>query len=245
MTGSKIIAMIPARKGSVRLKAKNLALLNGRPLISYPIQAAIDANIYDRIILNADDDTFKKIADEYKVEFYKRPAELGSSTSKIDSVIYDFMNNFPSQVLAWVNPASPLQTGKEIRDVTDYYFKREIDTLITVKDENVHCAYNGKPINFTIDDEFAQTQDLIPVQRFVYSVMMWRGCVFREDFEKKGRAAFSGKIGYFPVSRESAIIIKKPEDLKLAECILKGMELVTSDNIQYDPLFDKIEKARD
>ena len=31
----RIIAMIPARIGSTRLKMKNLALLNGKPLIAY------------------------------------------------------------------------------------------------------------------------------------------------------------------------------------------------------------------
>jgi CMP-N-acetylneuraminic acid synthetase len=32
-----IVAMVPARMGSERLKMKNLALLNGQPLISYAI----------------------------------------------------------------------------------------------------------------------------------------------------------------------------------------------------------------
>ena len=36
-----IIAMIPARIGSTRFKMKNLALLDGKPMISYAIEAKI------------------------------------------------------------------------------------------------------------------------------------------------------------------------------------------------------------
>ena len=41
----KIIAMIPARIGSVRLKKKNLILINNQPLIYYAINAAKKSNI--------------------------------------------------------------------------------------------------------------------------------------------------------------------------------------------------------
>jgi CMP-N,N'-diacetyllegionaminic acid synthase len=72
----KIIAMIPARIGSTRLKMKNLALLNGKPLIAYSILAAKQAGVFDRIVINSDSHIFKSIADSYEVEFYKRPVHL-------------------------------------------------------------------------------------------------------------------------------------------------------------------------
>ena len=42
----KIIAMIPARKGSKRLKNKNLSLINGKPLIYYSVKAAKESKIF-------------------------------------------------------------------------------------------------------------------------------------------------------------------------------------------------------
>ena len=58
-------AMIPARLGSTRLKMKNLALLNGKPLIYYAIKAAQDSNVFDRVVLNSDSEIFKKIGFVY------------------------------------------------------------------------------------------------------------------------------------------------------------------------------------
>ena len=47
----KIYAMIPARIGSSRLKIKNLAFLNGKPLIYYAIKAAKESGVFDKIII--------------------------------------------------------------------------------------------------------------------------------------------------------------------------------------------------
>jgi hypothetical protein len=59
----KIVAMIPARIGSERLKKKNLALLNKKPLIYYAIHAAKKSKIFKEIYINSDDKVFKKIYD--------------------------------------------------------------------------------------------------------------------------------------------------------------------------------------
>src|SRR3990167_4794104 len=159
--------MIPARIGSTRLKMKNLALVNGKPLIYYAIEAAKTSGVFNKVVLNSDSEIFAEIARRYDVEFYQRPRELGSSTTKSDSVVYDFMSKYPSDVLAWANPTSPLQTGDEIKEVIDYFIKEKLDTLITTKEEQVHCVYQGKPVNFRMEGIFAQTQDLEPVQPFV------------------------------------------------------------------------------
>ena len=83
--------MIPARIGSTRLKMKNLALINGKPMIYYAIQAAKDSNIFDKIIINSDSEIFSEIAERYGVEFYLRPKRLGGSEIKSDDVVFDFI----------------------------------------------------------------------------------------------------------------------------------------------------------
>lgn len=234
------IAMIPARMGSTRLKLKNLALLDGKPLMAYALQAAKASKVFDRVILNCDSELMGEIAQEYGVEVYVRPQKLGSSTTKSDDVVYDFMCQYPSDSLAWVNTTSPLQTPDEIRGVVNYFEQENLDTLVTVRNEQVHCVMGGNPVNYDPDVPFEQTQSLMPVQRFVYSVMMWRTESFMQNYRVRHHAFFSGKVGFYPVSKLSSVIVKTAEDLAMAEALWRGTKSRTSFNVLYDQAAQKV-----
>lgn len=232
--GHKITAMIPARMGSTRLLRKNLALLNGKPLVYYAIEAAKQSGVFDKIVLNSENEAFAAIAKQYGVDFYRRPKELGESSVKSDLVVYDFMRNNPGEITAWVNSTSPLQTGDEVKNVVRFFCDDDLDSLITVREEQVHCLYNWRPLNFKEEEVFAQTQGLVPVQRFIYSVMMWRNKTFQQAYEKQGFALLCGKTGYYPVSKESSLIVKTEEDLRLVEYIMAGREIRRNYRLDYE-----------
>ncbi len=239
-----ILAMIPARLGSVRLKAKNLALLNGKPLIYYAIKAAKDSDVFEEIFVNSESEVFAEIAERYGVSFYKRNPQWATSEAKSDFVVYDFLINNPCKIVVWVNPTSPLQEGKEIKEIVEFFIEGRFDSLITVKDEQVHAVFKNKPINFKFGEVFKKTQDLEPVQPFVYSLMIWRSDIFRSTFERRGNAFFCGKVGFYPVSKFSSVIIKKPEDLLIAESLL-GLRKRKNPRIQYDKLLKNIRDRKE
>jgi len=236
-----LIAMIPARIGSQRLKMKNLALLGGRPLVSYAIEAARSAGVFDRVILNADHEAFEPIARRYGAECYRRPETLGSSSTRSDELVYDFMQRHPADAVAWVNPTSPFQSGEDIRAVVEQFRQRQLDSLITVKEEFLHAVYKGQPVNFDPQQPFARTQDLVPIELFVYSVMMWRTTTFLRSFHERGAALLSGRVGYVPVSNRAALLIKTSEDLQLAQCMLQAR--TQGATIQYDPAVGQLLSA--
>lgn len=224
---------------------KNLALIDGKPLIYYTIEAAKTSGVFNRVVLNSDNEIFAEIARRYDIEFYQRPVELGSSSAKSDTVVYDFMSKHPSDVLAWTNPTSPLQTGHEIKEVINYFVKERLDTLITTKNEQVHCVYKDNPINFRMEEIFAQTQDLEPVKPFVYSIMMWRSRTFIDTYEKRGHALFCGKVGYYPVSKKSTLIVKTEEDIQLADYIMRAEKQYKGQEVKYDKIVYDIEGVRE
>lgn len=215
----RIIAMIPARIGSTRLKRKNLALLGGRPMISYVIESAKKSGVFSRIILNSDSKIFLKIAKDYEIEFYLRPERLGASMVQSDEVVQDFVEKHPCEIVAWVNSIAPFQPPEEIRAVVGHFLEKKLDSLITVSNQQVHCLHKGRPVNFSMRGKFARTQDLLPVQAFVYSIMMWNAQFFIREMNKKGYAFFSGKVGFYPVGKLSSFLIKTPDDLAIAEGI--------------------------
>ncbi len=243
MSGSerreRVIAMIPARLGSERLRYKNLRLLAGKPVIAYAIEAAKGAGVFERVVVNSDGGPLAEIAERYGAEFLHREAKLADSQVKSDDVVADFMKRVPGDALAWVNPIAPLQTAEEVRDVVNHFLAEGLDSLITVEDKQVHCLYEGRPVNFSYEGLFAKTQDLIPVQPFVYSVMMWRYATFLEHYAEHGYALLAGKVGYYPVHKHSTVILKYEEDLGVAEAILRARS-GTAVEPEYDPIAERL-----
>lgn len=64
----KVIRIIPARGGSKGIKLKNLQKVNNKPLIYYPIQAAIKSNVCDKIIVSTDSVKIQNIAQKLGAE---------------------------------------------------------------------------------------------------------------------------------------------------------------------------------
>lgn len=217
---SNICAMIPARIGSSRLKYKNFALLDEKPLIFYAINAAKESGMFDRIVLNSDDLVFKSIADRYGIEFYLRPKNLGSSTTKSDEVIDDFVRQKPeSDILVWVNSIAPLMSGDHIKETLSYFLSNNLDSLITSEKKHVHAHFQNTELNYSKNELFAQTQDLVPIELFNYCVMIWKISTFKSSFSKHGYGLMCGNFESYPLQGID-VIIKTAEDLKLAEKML-------------------------
>ena len=70
---SNSVALIPARKGSNRIKKKNIKKLDGRPVISYSIKLAIQSKLFRYVIVSTDCKKIAKISQNYgaKIFFFK------------------------------------------------------------------------------------------------------------------------------------------------------------------------------
>lgn len=68
MVKKECLAVIPARGGSKRIPKKNLMDFMGKPLISWTIQAALEADIFDRIVVSTDSKEILDVAHKMGVE---------------------------------------------------------------------------------------------------------------------------------------------------------------------------------
>ena len=84
----KSVAIIPARGGSKRIPRKNIKDFYGKPLIAYSIQAALESNLFDKVIVTTDDKEIAKIAKEYGADVpFVRPKELSDDFTGTADVI--------------------------------------------------------------------------------------------------------------------------------------------------------------
>lgn len=78
----RVVALIPARKGSKRVQNKNIRRLGDHPLIAYTIQQAVQSALFDAVIVSTNSPQIAKIAEYYGAEVpFLRPEEFASDTS--------------------------------------------------------------------------------------------------------------------------------------------------------------------
>lgn len=141
---SRIIGIIPARGGSKGIPKKNIKKLNGKPLIAYTINAALNSKYIDDTIVSTDDDKIAEISLEYgaSVPFF-RPAEISTDKSKtIETIIYtlDKMKKMGKQydVLVILQPTSPLRDTMDINHAIEHFFESGCEGMASVSSVRDH-----------------------------------------------------------------------------------------------------------
>lgn len=115
------IALIPARSGSKRIPGKNIRILNGQPLISYSILAAIKSNQFKEVIVSTDSKEIANIAKSYGASVpCLRPNELAQDLSCDIDWVHHALTRLVKTSLKEINfvailrPTSPLRKDSTI-----------------------------------------------------------------------------------------------------------------------------------
>ena len=118
----KAICVIPARRGSKGLADKNIRLLNKKPLLAWPIEAAIQSKCFEKIVVSTDSKEYAKIARNYGAEIpFIRPADLATDFASSADVCINIIEFYQKQsidfeILCLLEPTSPLTTAKDVID---------------------------------------------------------------------------------------------------------------------------------
>ena len=115
------LAIIPARGGSKRLPGKNIQKINGKTLVEYAIEAAIESKVFSEIILTSDDRTTIELGYCYpEVNLHLRPPSLSGDTCKLRTVARYLLELYEAKgihydCVALIVPTSPLRTANDIK----------------------------------------------------------------------------------------------------------------------------------
>lgn len=84
------IAIIPARGGSKRIPRKNIKDFCGQPMLAYPIKAALQSGVVDKVVVSTDDHEIADIARQYGAEVpFMREPKLADDYTGTTAVIRD------------------------------------------------------------------------------------------------------------------------------------------------------------
>src|SRR6187431_1191976 len=86
----KILCIIPARGGSKGVPGKNIKLLNGKPLLTYTSEIALQSKYLTEVIVSTEDEQIATVAKnlEIKVPFIRPMSLAQDKTPTIDAIIH-------------------------------------------------------------------------------------------------------------------------------------------------------------
>ncbi len=110
----KVYGIIPSRFGSSRFPGKPLAILAGKPLVAWVVDAVKKATTLDEVIVATDDERIAGAVQQYGGRAVMTPSELPSGTDRIAVAAGDFADD---DILVNIQGDEPLIDPKLIDEL--------------------------------------------------------------------------------------------------------------------------------
>jgi len=224
-SGKTFLAIIPARGGSKRLPRKNMLGLAGKPLVAWSIEAALNSNYIDNVIVSSDEDEILGIATLFGAETIKRPDCLASDTATtFDAIKHTIDNSKNYDYIILLQPTSPLRKTNHIDEAIELLIAKKADAVISVC-EMEHSplwsntlSEDGDMSNFICDEiKNKRSQDLEKYYRLNGAIYISKTSRLLEE----KNFMLKDNIYAYSMTRESSIDIDTIIDFRLAECLIE------------------------
>lgn len=192
MTNKKnIVAIVPVKGNSVRVKKKNLTKFADSNLFQIKLKQLKKTSCFQKIIISSEN---KKILDYAKNNgFSTHLRDSYFSTSKVPmSEVYRYIaSEIDGEYIAWINATNPLcneyiyqSAVKKFKKISNNY-----DCFLSAVKNKQNYFYKNKPINFK-RSPWPRSQDLEPLISLPFAISIlkrknmvkWGSCVGKKPF---------------------------------------------------------------
>lgn len=225
------LAVIPARGGSVRIPHKNICDFEGRPLISYSIEAAQKSGLFDMIMVSTDDEKIAATAREWGAEVpFMRSAELSDHYTGTFAVTKDAVLRLENEChqffdsVCCIYATAPLLTPKYLKEAYELFVSSHADSVMAC------CEFN-----FPVQRAQYVDDDHCP-HPFMPDCMPMRSQDLKKAVHDAGQFYFYAKNRFHPVDKHQEVVrvfelprhrvldIDTPEDLALARVMFRAIK---------------------
>jgi N-acylneuraminate cytidylyltransferase/CMP-N,N'-diacetyllegionaminic acid synthase len=147
INGKKVLAIIPARGGSKGLPGKNIMELCGKPLIGWPIEAALRSKYIDRVVVTTDDEAIALVAKREGAEVpFMRPQQYATDESPSSEAILHALEYCESEsnydYIVLLEPTSPLTESSDVDDALLQLIQSSYLSIVGIADvEGCHPEF--------------------------------------------------------------------------------------------------------
>lgn len=135
-----VVALIPARSGSIRIKNKNIKCINGVPLIGIAVIQALLLKNVGKVYVSTDSEKYAEVARNFGADIpFLRPIEIAGENTTDLEVFQHFVNwlqetrrNVP-EIIVQIRATSPLRNINEVEKCVEFIKNnKKFDSLRTI-----------------------------------------------------------------------------------------------------------------
>tara|TARA_Y100000593_G_scaffold53123_1_gene99525 strand:- start:3968 stop:4651 length:684 start_codon:yes stop_codon:yes gene_type:complete len=226
INNKKVMAITLARGGSKRVPKKNIADINGKPLLQYTIDEIKKSKYIDHYVVSTDDVDIENVCKKLDVTYFQRKEANDRQTSAEALWEVQQVHNKYDYIVE-VMCTNPLKSVKDIDGVIEKLDKTGSDSVVSVvriwdnHPSRVKYIENDRMIDFYPEVPESRRQDLTP------PAYVRNGSIYAMTFDqlkiKQQRLGENTKPYIMP--EERTVNIDEPIDLKLAELMLFEREI--------------------
>ncbi len=150
----KIIGIIPARGGSKGVPGKNIKMINGKPLISWTVEAAKLSKFLDRIFVSTDSKKIRDISINLGLDVpFLRPPIFSQDNSPSWEAVVHALDEFKKinqeyDYVALLEPTSPLRKQNDIDNaIIKIINNKDAESLVSLGEIHMEHPKIVKKIN--------------------------------------------------------------------------------------------------
>ncbi len=212
-----MIAILPMRAGSQRVKDKNIRLIGGKPLYEYILNTLLKTDSINKVVINTDiNEVLDKYADNDKIILVEREESLKGNCS-MNLVIADTLKKVEGEHFIQVHATSPLVKATTIDKAIKKYLDNipDYDNMFSVTRIQKRFWNEDATPNNHDPKEAPTTQDLKPL--FEENSCFY---IFNQESFMKNK----NRIGEKPMMYETTLVesmdIDTEDELKIVEALL-------------------------
>lgn len=221
----KVNVFLPCRKGSERVKNKNIKSISNYKygLIEIKLNQLLKSKYVNNIYLSTNDDEIIKYANTLNSEriiIHKRKEDLSSSNTSTDHIVPHVLELIGEGEIMWTHVTSPFISTDLYNKIILSYFnnkKKGYDSLMTTNLIYGYLWDKEGAINYNRNiEKWPRTQTLSPVHEINSAVFLSNSSNYQNYNDRIGVNPF-----LYPVDKIEGFDIDWEDDFKIAECLIE------------------------
>ncbi len=215
---NNIVAIVPVKGNSVRVKKKNLTKFANSNLFKIKLKQLKKTDCFKKIIISSENKKILNYAKMNGFSIHLRDKFFSTSKVPMSDVYKNIASEIDGEYIAWINVTNPLcdeyiyqSAVKKFKTISKNY-----DCFLSAVKNKQNYFYKNKPINFK-RSPWPRSQDLQPLISLPFAISILK----RKDMVKWGSCVGKKPFFYF-LNSLVATDIDDQSSFKIAELLYKN-----------------------